>query len=1685
MGHLRLLLGQRLVLKRRALGSTLSELLVPVGILFLLVLLSKISDVIDKPADNYAEIPEYDANHQSYSQARPYALQHFMVPRNDSDPVILASPQLSLPIVCRDHKIAIVPEGPEVTAFLDWAHTLPWWSLCLNNPATFPTEDDAIEWVRTDGAGVLMAVIKLDTMDTSAHKYEYTIRVNNTVVPRTRTIIDDFVLGRSTTFQKYFYSGFLTIIQLMDIYIVCLENGNNCDVTALEITFGSAQCPFPVESYKQNPFFDAAGGFVALVFSLAFIFPFSKIVKGLVEEKELRLKEGMLMMGLNPASYPLSWLVTTTVEQFTGSFLATVVMRMLFTKGDFLLIFILILLFNLSSVGVCFFLGSLFSKSRTASLFSVLYLFVNVLPILVLPDDIINSVKGILGLMLAMGFGYAIQQVTGLEGVARGAAWSDVWHGDYPIGLSIILLLSDVFFYHFLAWYCGHIIPGEFGVPKKPWFLFTREYWRPDSEDEGEHLSRPKAVASCSPPDNLIEQVASAQALDGKVHISGLRRVFEGNAVAVQGLDLTMYEGQITVLLGHNGAGKTTTINMLTGMLPVTAGDAVIYGHSILNGMQAIRKICGVCPQHNILWPTYTVSEHLRFFARLKGMPEAQVEPAVKKMLGEIKLEDKADVYSSALSGGMKRRLSVGIALIADSRIVFLDEPTAGMDPEAREYTHSLLSANTAGRVIVLTTHFMDEADKLGDRIAIMSKGALRCCGSPLFLKARLGVGYNLTVALRSREASAAVSPRIAEIIKRHVPSAIVQPVTGMELPYLLPMDSVGQFADLFRALEDKTEEMQIDTFGISMTKLEDVFMKIALESEAQQEEEEDSDDEANPERQSLVQGDKKTKGAGAGEFVASLDDYQLATGSRLFVGQFQALLVKRFHCARRDRKFIFCLVCLPVLVIIGALCLTFITIPNNDLPLTPLQFYTATGLPGEVVVAGNPSLPGLEWPASEYGTGALSLINATTAANAQTSVDVTEYLFDGYYKHKPTNRFGGVVFQDVIAEICCFEDSLGLVYNKTGPFRFPITMDTVMHNSTGRHALPTFYAELNKARLRALLNPALNRTARAHPLPQSARDQARIDTFKLVGAAIIILFPFTFIPANFAAFLVKERACKAKHVQLVSGVSVWAYWLSSFVWDLFLYSITVILSILTFAAFKKTEYVGDAEKVFATALLFTAYGMASTALAYLCQFPFQNHSAAQNVLMMGNLVFGVFLVIAARIMSTIDSTKDTNETLMKFYRFVPSYCLGEGLLQLSLKPLLDLFQPDNQGIFSADYLGRPLSYLAVEIPVFFLLTLLCDWPGLRRLRSDGFFVSRRMRKAIAPLNGVSSGTEEDSDVVAERREVETPGGRQEDLVTVQRLRKVYPPAGNSPPKVAVEDLSFGVKQGEIFALLGTNGAGKTTTLSILSGEFPQTSGVAILNGYDIRTDLRAAQRNLGYCPQFDALLELMTVEEHLRFYARLRGMPWEAIPNAVDMVLKHLGLSEYRNKRSKKLSGGNKRKLSMGIAIIGGPKVVFLDEPSAGMDPVARHQMCQSILGVAQGRSVILTTHHLEEVEALANRVGIMVAGRFRCLGTLQRLKTKFGEGYWLEFRVDDSHKRAVCEFVGSTFGAYSVEEEQPSFLRVKVTSPNLRLSVVFEKIEQERAALQIRDYSVSQPNLEQVFLRISADNDDETTHE
>ncbi|KAK7471775.1 hypothetical protein BaRGS_00035597 [Batillaria attramentaria] len=234
----------------------------------------------------------------------------------------------------------------------------------------------------------------------------------------------------------------------------------------------------------------------------------------------------------------------------------------------------------------------------------------------------------------------------------------------------------------------------------------------------------------------------------------------------------------------------------------------------------------------------------------------------------------------------------------------------------------------------------------------------------------------------------------------------------------------------------------------------------------------------------------------------------------------------------------------------------------------------------------------------------------------------------------------------------------------------------------------------------------------------------------------------------------------------------------------------------------------------------------------------------------------------------------------------------------------------------------------------------------------------------------------------------------------------------------------------------------------------------------------------MGYCPQFDAIHELMTARETLTMYARIRGLQSADIGRVVNHLIDILTLSPYADNLARTYSGGNRRKLSTAIALVGHPHFILLDEPSSGMDAGAKRVLWEVLSDVrASGRTLVLTSHSMEECEALCTKVAIMVNGSFVCLGSTQHLKTKFAQGYTLIAKMElgedgtySPHKLLLL-FIKAHFPGAYVFDEHDGY----VPDPDVRLADLFELMEEavrESATMHVQEYNLLQTSLEQVFL-------------
>uniref|UniRef100_A0A8C3R7H7 ATP binding cassette subfamily A member 4 n=1 Tax=Cyanoderma ruficeps TaxID=181631 RepID=A0A8C3R7H7_9PASS len=1579
---------------------------------------------------------------------------------------------------------------------------------------------------------------------------------------------------------RYIWGGFAYLQDMIEHGIIKTQ-------TSTEVPLGIYLQQMPYPCFVDDVFLITLNRAFPIFMVLAWIYSVSMTVKSIVLEKEMRLKEAMKNRGITNGVIWCTWFLDSFSMMAVSTFLLTaLIMRgQVLRYSNPLLFFLFLLTFTIATIMQCFLFSTFFSKANLAAACSGVIYFTLYLPHIVCfawQDRLTANLKILASLLSQVAFGFGTEYLSRYEEQGLGLQWGNIrtspLEGDeYSFLFSINMMLFDAFLYGILSWYLDNVFPGDYGLPQPWYFPVLESYWLGSRSPEAEKTATADVNTFFEPePTGLIPGVC----------IQDLVKIFANRPKpAVDGINITFYEGQITAFLGHNGAGKTTTMSILTGLFPPTSGTVLVGGLDIQTHMDSIRHRLGMCPQHNILFNHLTVAEHILFYSQLKGRCREEAEQEMEAMLEDMGLIHKRNEEAQNLSGGMQRKLSVAIAFVGEAKVVVLDEPTSGVDPYSRRSIWDLLLKYRPGRTIILSTHHMDEADILGDRVAIISQGKLFCSGSPVFLKNCFGSGFYLTLVRKMRttkmgratsfcscgsQCSCSCSScvhrgeegapeleldgdlnELAEVIHHHIPEAKLIESIGQELIYLLPNKNFKQrsYASLFRELEETLDDLGLSSFGVSDTPLEEVFLKVTAEADPEMQKTGVTQENGSAlgrtptENKPAEQTALKTTDTSRMP-VGRAGDQNEGKGSRQYKGfqlvhqQIKALFIKRFHHASRSYKDFLAQVVLPASFVLLSLVLTVIIPPFGEYPaltlhpwiygqqftffsnerpgneqmvsLThaflnkpgfgircmknqPLLNYPCNNMPTAwSTPAVHPNLSSLllsqEWspenpspsckcsthkkltmlPECPAGAGGLPppqrVQRSTEILQDLTRRNISDFLVKTYptlikgsLKSKywvNEQRYGGISIGGRLPvlhvsgdQIVNFLSDLGRMMNVTGGqtslaaakeipnfLKYMETEDNikVWFNNKGWHAMVSFLNVANNAILRANLRTGQDPeehgiTAINHPLNLTKEQLSEVTVLTTsvdAVVAICVIFAMSFIPASFVLYLIQERVTKAKHLQFVSGVSPVTYWLTNFMWDFVNYALSAGMVVAIFAGFNKKAYTSPTNLPVFVALLLL-YGWAVIPMMYPASSFFSIPSTAYVALSCINLFVGINSSAITFILELFENNPSLlkfNKTLKNVLLALPHFCLGRGLIDLAMnQAVTEVYarfgEEHVSDPFQWDFVGKNLVAMALQGVVFFFLNLFMQHR----------FFSIRWYTAMSPI------INEDEDVAEERKRIMN-GGNKTDILQLQELTKIY--AGRCKP--AVDRLCVGIRPGECFGLLGVNGAGKTTTFKMLTGDTDVTSGDAVVAGNSILTHISNVHQNMGYCPQFDAIDDLLTGREHLYLYARLRGVPAEEIKRVAEWGIQKLGLPMYADHLAGTYSGGNKRKLSTAIALIGCPPLVLL-------------------VSIMETQPWVLQSP-CEPLSAL----------------TLQ-----FGDGYIVTLKIKAPKSglppdpAPAEKFIRINFPGSLQREKHYNMLQYQICSSSL--AKIFRLIISNKENLHIEEYSVSQTTLDQVFVNFA----------
>ncbi|XP_037529062.2 ATP-binding cassette sub-family A member 2-like [Rhipicephalus sanguineus] len=632
------------------------------------------------------------------------------------------------------------------------------------------------------------------------------------------------------------------------------------------------------------------------------------------------------------------------------------------------------------------------------------------------------------------------------------------------------------------------------------------------------------------------------------------------------------------------------------------------------------------------------------------------------------------------------------------------------------------------------------------------------------------------------------------------------------------------------------------------------------------------------------------------------------------------------------------------------------------------------------------------------------------------------------------------------------------------------------------------------------------------------------------------IFFPLvsSLMCSNFVIFPTAERALGVKQLHVISGLGPIMYWLINFAFDFMFYMGTALIVLLPLPLVPLTTLATeDFQLIFVLNLL---HGYAALPTIYICSFLFDSPITAYSALVIITFVISSGGNLAAVFMEHFGEDLHSSflitvvEVTLQVLRLLPNQSYSRGMtkiiqlarekgicrkggLQLEshchtrqaqgrlslLQCCLHLNAPD-----PSEYAIKPLDVnpysvfyefvtLTVEGPVLFVLLVWIEmWlPSVDMSLSslDPSVYREGVPPTAKPTPAVGkalagSKKPEDTDVMVENQVIvglvnnPSASSASRPLMIVNRLFRSYGYLESNP---VLQGLSFTVRAGECFGLLGVNGAGKTTTFRVLTGDILPHYGDATVSGFSIVHQTKHCRRYLGYCPQRDGLLDMLTGTETLLLFGRLKGL--NITPQYLQVLMHIFRLQEIADHLVVTYSVGNRRKLSICVSMMGMPRMLLLDEPYGTIATTARKRIVNYIseLQRVSKMSILLSSHSLSDVEFLCNRIAIMGEGRLQCLGSLTHLKEKFGKGYTISVKTypdkkqDFGYQQEVADAVCKAFPEAEMVHSCEGLLEFRMSHVEMPWSEMFTRMAKIKQRFKLQDFFISDTSLEQIFTSVT----------
>ncbi|ORX35007.1 hypothetical protein BD324DRAFT_633591 [Kockovaella imperatae] len=1348
---------------------------------------------------------------------------------------------------------------------------------------------------------------------------------------------------------------------------------------------------------------------IVLAFFLVFLGVVYQLPGGMAEERASSLTSHLDAMGCKKSARVISWhLSISSVYVVAWLAVGAIFQHFIFKRTNTGLFIILYLLTGLSLASWTFIVAVPFANAPTLAAITATFVAI-ILAIGALLTPSSAGIQLIFTLIFPpMFYTFFTKNLASFEShsivpnILRRSP-----QGDAPVLGLLIIAIIDIVLYPLLATWLETKV---YGVPAPDYV----SWWRRRRSDH-------QTDSTALPEDVAIAVVNLRKAYSTKrFGVFGRGKPF----VAIEDLSFNVPKGEIFTLLGRNGAAKSTTLSAIA-RLTTTSGGNIRYGPDLH---------LGIASQKDVLWDELTCKQHVQLWRAIKSSAQHRQDESNLDLLARCDLAPKVSFLAKNLSGGQKRKLQLACALAGGSNLLLLDEISSGLDPLSRRAIWKLITANRGRTTIILTTHFLDEADYLADTVAILhAPGRLLAIDNPVTLKHRFGKGYTISFSGPSSE-----NRTVAERICRHLSGSRLQETKG-GLSVSARTTDLQMIQDAFKQARQDSHTTGEARFQLNGASLEEVFLDLNRNSGdgSSETSEEDLDITAvlapSHDKMDTIEGEKGI--ALAGQDVDGQHPMMLTLGhkpSYILAIPMDAWTIFRKRLVIFRRAWLLPIV--AIIIAITATCIPLFFIKNRNqtcaLVLDEATPQTLTYPRSYFPIIETPPMLS---PASTFGPFDqffFSVRQPQLLPDNQTFVDELK-------ANITNNTFGGLsLSSDPKTEQSLFAWEGSPLENK-GPsllnFLNNVLLDSI---SPPSGVLQAFRINLN---FQYFASPDFSSTAQA---------------MKWIGFAGLGLAVW---PAFAVIYPTVERASNVRSNQYSNGAAPVSLWLGHLLFELpGILFVSSVITIVYFVASSQFSGPGDLW------ICLVLYGIASTLYAYLFALFLDSALAAWALVAGTNVILFLLYLAAYLLILTYDrSSAAVDHITISHFTIglvnpVPNV-IRAVLVSVNLFGLLcdGLGHRKSAPYSNILQFGGPIVYLVAQALFAFGVLVYVDSGS----PIPAFLRRRRLKHA-----STASEEETSTDVIDEKARIDS--GPTDDLI-VQSLSKRY----SGSKALAVNDVTFGVAAGESFALIGPNGAGKSTTLACIRGVEVPTAGDVRVAGSSIKKRRNVARSYLGVCPQVNAIDVNLTVRQHLWVYGRLKGVPSSLLSKDIDVLLAHAGLSAKANELATSLSGGNQRKLSLAIALIGDRPVVLIDEFSSGVDPFSKREAWQTLASLTKDRAVVMTTHSMEEVDALASRVGI-IASKMLAVGTPASLKSRFAT-YEIHLTSSDHLQDLVSRLQSEGFE--NTHQSRDTATRVSVPGVTDKdLGGLLDALVVAKQDLGLEEMTIHEASTETAFLEI-----------